>query len=677
MKLKINFKAILAGVVICGLATNLMAKDILDILDKQNIHGRTLMRAANQTWVYHTNGDLWMGWDSYGNTGDQTCGAVIPGWVYPGSNQASGHGYLNYNCRAGYWIIADIGGTLYEGTTGQYDISEGTVPGETSGTWGGSGSGYNKEPWITTSDWSIPSANLKVIATRRSWSFNGESNTYFAVGEHDYNDFVIEEIAVVNNGTATVDELVLGGKADHDCTWNVPFPDWDYAFWTDDIVDYDSNYLLTMELDGDDPGSAANDFGIDDPAREYRGVRVAQTILEINGTPYSALTAADVNHMWWTGDEDPQTVASRYAMATMVSSSTGDKKDNNPTPMDMRYLQSYSITDLAAGDTATFVVAVLAGAGLANTQMAAANARKAYDWDWNLPKPPPAPQIASDGVAITADAKISVTWSYSDGKIAAVDTDKGEADFAGFRIYKTSTTPRYNSATIMAAEGVSADNLDDGGPMVGDVSLGTDFTASATGPYTMELDIPLASIGDYDNGDGTYTWKDEKVGIGLTYWYYVSAYDAAGTDAVHGSVPSLESYYTMCYPMQAAPDQLGGTISSVPPAFLLDPESITYTDIDGESSSDVFVAPNPWKASVMEDYHGATTAQGYFVRFYNVKNEDDVQVFDVAGNLVFEGEATSDGSFDWNLVSRTRNQVSTGIYYWKVGDQTGKLAVVR
>jgi len=92
MKRKINFKAILAGVVICGLATNLMAKDILDILDKQNIHGRKFMRAASQTYVYHTNGDLWMGWDSYGNTGDQTCSAIIPGWVYPGSNQAAGHG---------------------------------------------------------------------------------------------------------------------------------------------------------------------------------------------------------------------------------------------------------------------------------------------------------------------------------------------------------------------------------------------------------------------------------------------------------------------------------------------------------------------------------------------------------------------------------------------------------
>ena len=675
MKRKINFKAILAGVVICGLATNIMAKDIRDVLDKQNIHGRTLMRVASQTWVYHTNGDLWMGWDSYGNTGDQTCSAIIPGWVYPGSNQASGHGYLNYNCRAGYWIIADIGGTLYEGTTGQYDVTEGTEPGTTTSGW--AGDDYNKEPWVTTTTWSIPTASLNVVANRYSWSYNGESNTYFAVGEHDYNDFVIEEIHVINNGSATVDELVLASKADHDCTWNVPFPDWDYAFWTDDIVDYDSNYLLTMELDGDDPGSAANDFGIDDPAREYRGVRVGQTPLDINGTAYGDLAAADVNHMWWTGDEDPQTVASRYAMATMVSSSTGDKKDNNPSPMDMRYLQSYSITNLAAGDTATFVVAVLAGAGLANTQQAAANARKVYDWDMELPTPPAAPSIAANGVVTTDEGKVTVTWSYSDAQMAVLDPHKGEADFAGFRIYKAATAPRQNSATIMTAEGVSADNLDDGGEMIGDESLGTDFTSSATGPYTEVLDIPSASLGDYSNGDGTYTWTDEAVAIGLTYWYYVAAYDLAGSDAVHGSVPSLESYYTMCYPMQAAPDGLGGQISDVPPALTVSVDELTYNDIDGKASTDVFVAPNPWKANVMETYHGATTAQTYFVRFYNVKSGDDIQVFDVAGNLIFEGTATSAGSFDWNLVSRTRNQVSTGIYYWKVGEQTGKLAVIR
>ena len=670
MKNKRIFNTVLTGIMIWGLATTVMAKDRLDVLDRSRIAGRTLSPVFGQTYVYHTNGALWMGWDSYGNTGDQTCSAIIPGWVYPGANEAAGHGYLNYNCRAGYWIIADIGGTLYEGTTGQYDISEGTEPGETSSGWAGSDGDYNKEPWVTTTTWSIPSASLDVVATRRSWSFNGAANTYFKIGEHDYNDFVIDEIQVTNNGSAAVDEIVLGSKADHDVTWNVPFPDWDYAFWTDDIVDYDADFMLTMELDGDDPGSAANDFGIDDPAKEYRGVRVAQTPLNIAGTAYGSLTAADVNHMWWTGDEDPQTVASRYAMATMVSG-TGDKKNINPTPMDMRYLQSYSGGSLAAGETATFIVAILAGAGLANTQQAAANARKAYDWNWNLPKPPAAPQIAADGVSTNAGGTVDLTWSYSDAQIAAVDPDKGSTDFAGFRIYKAATAPRQSAGDIMTAEGVSADAEGETA-----VANGQPFTSASTGPYTMVLDIPSADLANYSNGDGTYSWNDTKVAIGLTYWYYVSAYDAAGTSTPHGSVPSLESYYTMCYPMQAAPDGGGGMISDTPPATTVSVESLTYDGLDG-STNDVFVAPNPWRGSVMETFHGATTANSYFVRFYNVKSGDDIRVFDVGGNLVYESAATAAGSFDWNLVSRTRNQIVTGVYYWQVGDQSGKLAVIR
>ena len=677
MKLKKYLTAILTGIMVCGLATNLMAKDMLDVLDKTRVSGRTFMAVGSQTFVYHTNGALWMGWDSYGNTGDQTCGAVIPGWVYPGSNQASGHGYLNYNCRAGYWIIADIGGTLYEGTTGQYDISEGTEPGETSSGWAGSDDDYNKEPWVTTTTWSIPSASLDVIATRRSWSYNGGTNTYFKVGDYDYNDFVIDEIQVINNGTVAVDELVLGSKADHDVTWNVPFPDWSYAFWTDDIVDYDETYLLTMELDGDDPTSAANDFGIDDPAREYRGVRVGQTPLNIAGTSYESLTAADVNHMWWTGDEDPQTVASRYAMATKVSSSTGDKKNSNPTPMDMRYLQSYKSGSLAVGDTATFIVAILAGAGLTNTQKVAANARAAYDWNWNLPKPPAAPSIASDGVSTTADGKVSITWSYSDAQIAKADPDKGVADFDGFRIYKAATAPRVNSGELMTAEGVLVDNLDDGGSMVGDATRGTDFTSSATGPYSEVLEITSSDLSTYSNGDGTYTWTDENVAIGLTYWYYVAAYDAAGTSVTHGEIPSLESYYTMCYPVQAAPDGGGGTIASVPPAHTVSLDVVSYDHGSQTGLTDVFVSPNPWKASVIETFHGGTTPIGYFVRFYNVKKDDPILIFDVAGNLVHEGTAPNTGDYDWNLVSRSRNQVSTGMYYWKVGSQAGKLAVIR
>ena len=507
-----------------SLSSGLVAKDKLDILD--NRAGKMMGPALDQTYVYHTNGNLWMGWDSYGNTGDQTCSAIIPGWIYPGSFSMGGHGYLNYNCRAGYWIIAKIGGDFVEGTTGEYVLSIGTEPGPTSQGWAYSESNisnidtivfaidtivvdtittydttwaydttwYNIEPWVSNSTWYIPDANLTVNAVRKSWSFPGSNFDYFNVGNFDYNDFVVEEISVTNTGSTDIDELVLGSKADHDCTWNVPYPDWDAgAYWTDDIVDYDQDYFLTMELDGDDQSSAANDFGIDDPNHEYRGVRVGQIPLEINGVPYSSLSASDVNHMWWTGDEDPQTAVARYNIATKFA---GDKKDDNPPPMDMRYLQSYSVGSLAAGETATFVIAVLAGAGLANTQQAAKNARQAYDFGFDLPKPPAAPQIASDGVQSSDDGlSVVVTWSYSNAQMEAEDPDQGIADFAGFRVYKSAQAPRVTSESL----GLVADDLNDGGEMRGNVTSGMAFSPNATGPYTLIADI------SYDKTDSSFS----------------------------------------------------------------------------------------------------------------------------------------------------------------------------
>ena len=129
-------------------------------------------------------------------------------------------------------------------------------------------------------------------------------------------------------------------------------------------------------------------------------------------------------------------------------------------------------------------------------------------------------------------------------------------------------------------------------------------------------------------------FKDENVTFGMSYWYYVAAFDNAGTDAVHGTVPSLESYSTMCYGGNSA----WGTESGTVPAF----------DYWGKYSSanvaagEVFVAPNPWKASISSDIFGAGGAQGYFVRFINT-NSQPIKVFDAAGTLVWESEGDTEG----------------------------------
>jgi hypothetical protein len=133
----------------------------------------------------------------------------------------------------------------------------------------------------------------------------------------------------------------------------------------------------------------------------------------------------------------------------------------------------------------------------------------------------------------------------------------------------------------------------------------------------------------------------------------------------------------MCYPLVADPYG-ADMIPTTPPMFTVKPEVLEYTDLDDNTVSDVFVTPNPWRALDMEQYHGAASATGYFVRFYNVDVGDIVEIYDVSGNLIFTSDAVAEkGTYDWNLISRTRNQVSTGIYYWRVGDENGKLAVIR
>ena len=317
-----------AATMILFLAVTVEASDKYDLQKRGLAH--TFGPAAAQTYVYHTNGALWMGWDSYGNTGDQTCSAIVPGWVYPGCfTVEGGKGFLNYNCRAGYWIVGKVDGEYGEGTTGEYVVTRGTEPGATSQGWA-NWNEYNKEPWISHTGWTIPTLSMTVKVRRLSWSFPGTKNYYYKIGapttSFDFNDFVIEEMVLTNTGASDVTDLIVGGKADHDVTWNVPFPDWDYPFWTDDIVDYDAVTMTTMELDGDRQTSAANDFGIDDDGREYRGVRVAQTPINLNGKNHDELEPTDVTHFWWTGDEDPQTPAARWTFASSGSRDE-DKKD--------------------------------------------------------------------------------------------------------------------------------------------------------------------------------------------------------------------------------------------------------------------------------------------------------------------------------------------------------------
>ena len=671
-----------------------------------------LAKGFQQNRVYHTNGTLWNSWDNLGNTGDISCSAVVPGFTYPGGT------VLNYLCRGGYWIVAKSNtanglvnaageaSTYLEGTTGEYVLTRGTIAGPVSEGWATDmdpanfpPNDYSQEPWISKVEWQT-SAGLHVEATRYSWSFPGTTNNYFHIGSpteyFDFNDFIIDEITLTYDGdldgdgtpdanaVATLDQVTLGVKADHDCVWNIGPAGFLENFWDDDGVDYDEETFTSFELDGDRTTTSEDDTGIDDPLREWRGVHIGRTWIEspdvqlfANGT-LMTFPGNTISHYWWTGENDPQNAAKRFAFTTAVFNSenealstdftfdptlSGDLKTQNPPVTDMRYMQAYGPWVMNKGESVTVVTAILAGAGLENAKNASRAARQAFNWNYNLPKPPPAPMMRQDQVEVTADLTVRVYWENPNED--AIDPDLGRADFAGYRVYRSQISPQSESREILEREGSGLPpNIDESNPFAGDTG----------GPYRVIKEIPKSDLGTYISGNG-YAYEDADVILGFDYWYYVAAYDDGdptmtnwqGTPLPNG-LPSLESYRTMNYPLDP---ELG--IPTSPRKVTVAADAVTSAKFEAEDPP-VIPVPNPWRPG------GPKST----VVFTGLPANATIKIFDVSGNLVqtidHQGSVSSE---EWDLLSRTRTQVVAGIYYYRVEDNTngkvqfGKLMVIR
>jgi len=556
----------------------------------------------DQEFVYHTIGNMWFSWDNYGNAGDQSCSALYPSFNYPGG------GNLTYQCRGGYWVLSYFAENddYLEGTTGVYELSIGTEPISHSAGWANPNDAYSKEPWISEIIYETE-GGIHVIMKHYSWSCPGTTNYFYRVGdpleEFDFDDFVLEEIYLVYNGSSmtsppdTLDELVFGMKSDFDNAWNVPNPDWDYAFWTDDHVDWDNETQTTFGYDGDDPGFPSNDFGIDDPGREYRGVKIGQTWIEspdafIDGQIIPAEDA--ITHMWWTSDQDPQTTIERFEIATRVHSGFGDSKGNVPEPMDARYLQAYGPWKLGLGDTIKIITAKVQASGVWSMKNAAKAASKAYAWNLTLPKPPPAPQMDAGMNAVLSDRSIKIWWKNPNE--GAIDPDLGFSDFAGYRIYRSVADSSWDAASIYEVEGLTPDEGSD-------IDEGTTFAGNQVGPFVLMEEITVGEVNNYlvSGTSDEYEWIDTTTIDFKKHWYYVASFDTGGeTDVFSGItyVPSLESGRTLVYPME---DEENGITSTIPYLFagsttqeiFIDTDSIDFGDVEiGDTATYVFIIYN-------------------------------------------------------------------------------------
>ncbi len=135
--------------------------------------------------------------------------------------------------------------------------------------------------------------------------------------------------------------------------------------------------------------------------------------------------------------------------------------------------------NLNAGDTLTFITALVAGETLDEILSVTDQARSTVDADFNLPKPPSRPNLS--GVA--GDSKSILYWDDSAEK--SKDAFSGEYDFEGYRVYRSN---------------------DNG--------------------------LTWTKIADFDLVDGIgadkgiqYSFTDTTVLNGFDYWYSITSYD--------------------------------------------------------------------------------------------------------------------------------------------------------
>ena len=267
--------------------------------------------------------------------------------------------------------------------------------------------------------------------------------------------------------------------------------------YQDDLVGIDTTKNLSYMYDSD---GYSQDWGSN---TGYMGVVFLRTP-KVNGVE---LGMTDSHYMIYDYDVDLDTIqygvmsSSRSLYNSSLSSkyfhvASGqnihfdDPSQIASTGGDLLFNMSSGPYNINSNDTLTFYTALIAGDDLAGLYNSYEKAMNTVNANFELPKAPDRPTLAG----VPGDQKVILYWD----NIAelSIDSFSGEADFEGYRIYRSKD------------RGVNWDKI-------------ADFDKKN-------------SIGN--NTGIQYSYIDNSVINGFEYWYSITAYDR-GTDLI----PSLES----------------------------------------------------------------------------------------------------------------------------------------
>ena len=303
-----------------------------------------------------------------------------------------------------------------------------------------------------------------------------------------------------------------------------------------------------------------------------------------------------------------------------------------------------------------------------------ANLTESIDWSFRLfdgqenedgtrsrflvPEPPDVPRMR-----VELDAGVaSVYWDRRSED--SVDPVTGEADFAGYRLYRTQLGDDLRG------------NISSSAQMLREWDVPSDGRGFNTGFDEVRLSEPVT----FPDDDTEYHYRFDIPGM-LSGWQYlisVTAFDQ-GDDRTPPLETSINANAVRVFPGTAVNE-------------------------DFSSSSDenkVGVYPNPYRVNAAWD---GSTSLSRKIHFYNLPQRAQIRVYTLAGEIVasldhdadtYQGDTRwfrelssgnrimSGGEHAWDLLSEANQSLATGLYLFTVQDrdsgnvQRGRFAIIK
>jgi hypothetical protein len=309
---------------------------------------------------------------------------------------------------------------------------------------------------------------------------------------------------------------------------------------------------------------------------------------------------------------------------------------------------------LNPGESDTLIFATVFGTSEKDLKTNSQRALTLFENNWKVIEAPTAP-VAE---VFTGNRRVQLVWGTR---------SEWDSDFEGYKIYRSEDNGiTWGDKTFKDFEGgihyIPLEQYDLENDIKGNyrtIPQYAWFDLGSDNWSQLRQVVEVDTFDYFDVGDTINIFFDNDVINGLSYRYYVAAYDSG-----NGIIGPLENNYSN------TPNDMNNTVEVIPQA-----------PVATENLDKVTVVPNPYRvAEIWES--GLSDHQ---IQFTNLPAEATIKIFNSSGELVRSLDHTSLNNnapsiAKWDLKNKFNQLVAGGVYFYYItsnlGTTTGKFFVI-